>query len=519
MNTDAVIYISREELRLFYSQNRNAFKTYLFNDKESIPLYFQSDGNQFEIGYSAKIQKESNYPFSNKGYFDLIKDNSSKFLFLDGGEYPLSELLLKGIEFLFRSFYKEILHSNKTISEIREELAVVVVCDSNIQDNEINFIADSFKKNVYSNFKILRFDYLVLNYLIKYQKISTSKSFLLTNSLNGDLCVNFFKNIADKTPRISYLGENLAINPKDEIIARILFQQTVDKTGSRVNEEDELPALIELASTYSNTNRPEFRIDTTLSDGSTARPLIKMRIVEDRLSYNTNTADFNFFDSTVSKTNMPKNDIGIIVFGNIHSENFIDKLRANYNNVFVASQFSYEDYLDIILKDEYNVIQNGNYLPEEKNTKNKELHSDTASPSVPKAPNIISRNNSVDKKIPESNPKQKPISTPSAARGKIAPQKNLNKNHPPKTIGLKNIPPTPLPPPLPKSNNKPVGNIEKNSIQNKIKANPAPPAPPPLPPLPPLPVNHKIQEKKKSAKKIVIGTPAPPPAPSKSAKK
>lgn len=507
MNTDAVIYISREELRFFYSQNRNAFKTYLFNDKESIPLYFQSDGNQFDIGYSAKIQKESNYPFTYKGYFDLIKDNSSKFPFLDGEEYPISELLLKGIEFLFRNFYKEILHSNKTISEIKEELSVVVVCDSNVQDNEINFIADSFKKNAYAKFKILRFDYLVLNYLIQYQKISTSKSFLLTNSLKGDLCVNFFKKIDDKTPRLSYIGEKLAINPKDEIIARILFQQTVDKTGSRVNEEDELPALIELASTYSSSNRPEFRIDTTLSDGSSARPLIKMRIIEDRLSYNTDSADFNFFDSIIGKTNMPKNDIGIIVFGNTHSENFIDKLRANYNNVFIANKFSFEDYFDVILEDEYKVIQNGNYLSEEKNTINKELHLDTPSPIAPKAPNIPSRNNRVDKKTSESQSKEIPLSTPSATGGEIVSKNNLNKKNPPKTIGLKNIPPPPLPPPLPKSNTKPVEKIAKSSIQNNIKANPAPPAPPPLP------VKNRINEKNEPAKKIVKSSPAPPPPP------
>ena len=507
MNTYAVIYISREELRFFYSQNRNAFKTYLFNDKESIPLYFQSDGNQFDIGYSAKIQKESNYPFTYKGYFDLIKNNSSKFPFLDGEEYPIRELLLKGIEFLFRSFYREILHSDKTISEIKEELSLVVVCDSNVQDNEINFIAELFKKNAYSQFKILRFDYLVLNYLVKYQKIPVSKSFLLLNSLKGDLCVNFFKNIDDKTPRLSHVGESLAINPKDEIIARILFQQTIDKTGSRVNEKDELPALIELASIHSNSNRPEFRIDTTLSDGSKARPLIKMRVVEDRLSYNTNTADFNFFDSIVAKTNLSKNDIGIIVFGNIHSENFVDKLRANYNNVFEANKFSYEDYFDVILEDEYKVIQNGNYLSEEKNTINKELHLDTPSPIAPKAPNIPSRNNRVDKKTSESHSKEIPLSTPSTTGGEIVSKNNLNKKNPPKTIGLKNIPPPPLPPPLPKSNTKPVEKIAKSSIQNKIKANPAPPAPPPLP------VKNRINEKNEPAKKIVKSSQAPPPPP------
>lgn len=504
MNTNVIIYISREELRFFYSQNKNTFKTYLFNDKESIPLYFQSDGNQFNIGSSAKIQKESNYPFTYKGYFDLIKDNSSKFPFLDGEEYPISELLLKGIEYLFRSFHKEILHSDKTISEIKEELSLVVLCDSNVQDNEINFIAELFKKNAYSKFKILRFDYLVLNYLVKYQKISISKSFLLTNSLKGDLCVNFFKNIDDKTPRLSYVGESLAINPKDEIIARILFQQTIDKTGSRVNEEDELPALIELASIYSNSNRPEFRIDTTLSDGSKARPLIKMRVVEDTLSYSTKTADFNFFDSIVTKTNVPKNDIGIIVFGNTHSENFVDKLRANYNNVFEANKLSYEDYFDVILEDEYNVIQNGDYL--QNNSKQAEkIEQNATLTSRSKVPNIPPISNNVEPVTIKSNTKQKPQiipSTPNKESEEAKKDLNIN-NISSKAIGNKSIPP---PPPLPGKNK---GNQINESAKKVIKKSPIPPIPPILPP--PLPVKNKGEQINATAKKVIKKSSIPPP--------
>ena len=56
MNCEIVIKISKSNLQVFYSQNKNSYKTFNYEGYENIPFYVFSDGNDFEIGEPAKIK-------------------------------------------------------------------------------------------------------------------------------------------------------------------------------------------------------------------------------------------------------------------------------------------------------------------------------------------------------------------------------------------------------------------------------------------------------------------------------
>ena len=61
MNCDIVVNISRSNLRVFYSQNKNSYKSFKFQQSENIPFYVFSDGNEFEVGDSAKIKFQNHF--------------------------------------------------------------------------------------------------------------------------------------------------------------------------------------------------------------------------------------------------------------------------------------------------------------------------------------------------------------------------------------------------------------------------------------------------------------------------
>lgn len=499
MKPEIVIYLNRQELKLFYSQNESPFRNYSLNDQPNIPLYFIAESNNFELGYKAKVKYSEGNPNHFKEYFDSIRNTKAKFSYL-GQEYNLGFLLVKAVEYLLTVFAHEIEIENIHINEIKEKYSLNLVFDLDIDDNEINYTCKLFEKSGFVKLRALRHDYLVLNYMDQNREITALKSFILVTGLSTNLILSYYTSLQEKFFKFKKSGEGLAINPEDELVARILFEQTAMSTNSRTSEKDELPALIELAKKHRRP-RSEYDIFTKLSDGSSKRVIIQKRVIDQKLSRISSAVDAQFVEVAANGQDIPISQIGIVVFGEIHSKVFVEKLHTFSNHVFIA-EHPMEDYFNQFINDS-EVINKGDFLNLEKSNSNKA-----------KAASNLSNPPKSSIKVPEPTPVRSKSTTPPPA----TPRRPLPP--PPRPTNTKTTTPPPppprrpLPPPPPPANTRATKStpppVKKSSVASKAPISPAP-APRKAPPPP-------IARSSASPPPLPTKKTGPPPLPKKSKK-
>jgi len=490
MNCELVINISRFNLQVFYSQNKNSYKTFKYGSSENIPFYVFSDGNDFEIGDSAKIKCQNHLENSFFDYFNLIKDKNSTFLFLDGEEKKMSFLLTFTIDKIIKELFKFLLIGDD-LSEIRDSVKLNLVFSSDISDVEINFLVDIFENFGYKKCKFLSSSYIILNYLDNNRKIGafkdsnsnmgSFKGYVVIDAIDNNLQIDFFDSLNKKYPKLHEEGKDLANDPKVLIIAKEMYQQAADATDSLTLLETELPQLIPLAQKYATTDKAEFRVEVVLTDGKSKKVKIKMRSINDKVSYLSNfTKDFDLVKSLVKKSNLGNTDIAFVIKQSVVSQNFLDKLKSNYNN-FYFSDSEFVDIVELFISSE-EVINQGDFAFKITNT---EQLVDNSKQIVVKPTSSLESKPSVPSSIPQSHPKDPPSVNP-------IPKTKIKSGNVPKKS-----PPPPPPPPSPKAKmvNKP---LTKN---NKVNSPPPPPSPKAKMVNKPLTKNNKVN-------------PPPPPPPS-----
>ena len=490
MKVEIVINISRTSIQFFYSQNGNSFKPFKYENQELIPFYIFADGDEFQLGETAKLKHQNHLPNCFHNYFDLIKKPNQKYLFLDGEKKQIKQLLVHTCETVLNSLLDKLLISEH-LSDLKSSLHLNLLFSSDITDDQINFAANLFKEHGYLKAKYIYGNYLILNYLDNNRKIgafkdSTSnmgafKGYLTIDALDNNLYIDFFNSLDKKYPKIADVGEDLASDPKVKLIARELFKQTADVTGSLTTEESELPHLIPLAQKYADSTKAEFKVKVTLSDGASKNVKIRMSKINNKLDYLSNfTKDVDLVNVIVKKSKIENTDLAIVVNSSVRSKNFVSNLRSNYNNVY----HSKEDLIDILdlFNEHKKVIENGDFVSINSAPK-KETKSST---KEPKNPEKLANTAQVF-------PPKKQSSRPSAPSRSSAPSR----------------PPAPPRPPKPSFSSKSNSSAKKSNTQK-----PSSTTRPPRPPRPGEVVRNSGTKKISTApSKAKTGKKLPPPPP------
>ncbi|SRX56214.1 hypothetical protein [Aequorivita sp. CIP111184] len=486
MNFDIAIYISRNNLSFYFSQNKGEYKIYEFENEPVIPLYFYCEESDFKIGHSAKLKFERSFTKTYFDYFKLIKDIDSSFKFYSK-EKKYKDLLLLGIEYLINNFLKEVLMSSNNVADIREKINLNLVFASDIMQNEINFVGDLFIAANYKNLKLIYLNYLLINYLDKYRrigaykdiqgKIGAYKGYLLIDGLDNNLYIDFYNELSSKTPKFNKIGKDLANDPKNRIIAKILFDLAVLKSGSLVNEKNELIRLLPLAKKYSNTTKSEPLITVELSDGSIEKVRLKMKKVKEVLSYEANfTKDFDLVKECEQNAKVANLDLLVVFKKTVTSLNFLDKIKSHYNNVYHCNE-EIEEIFELFISSP-DIISIGDFSTK-KDLNRKETSISTASLKSGETSGENQTSKLSDQKLKVSEPsiidKKKSdsfvISTPK--RPPPPPPMKVNGN---KTLETnENSKPKPPPPPPP-----PIRVNDNKTSEPKAISKPKPPPPPPL---------------------------------------
>lgn len=492
MKIDIVLKLSKSFIQIYFSQNKSEFRLYNYESNPITPLYFFSNKQEFIIGEKAKLRYESNYDDSYKGYFNLIKNTTSEFTFIDNNKYKYKELIVYGLETILNSFLREILLVDKSLKDLKDQINLILICDSDIEEFEIIFL-DNLIKNEYENYSIYRLDILLINFLDLKRKTAAHKNYLTLTGIESNLYINLYDNIISKSPKLSDIGLGLAINPKDKVIAELIFDQIIQRTGSRVKIESEINSLINLAEQYTKSDKREFYVrGAKLSDGSSADVKIKMAFVDHKISFDSNSKDFQLISHFIKSKKVNNADLGIVLFGNISSDSLINKLKSNYNNIYFF-QDEFDEVLSFLKGNIVN-LKSLNYCENNQVEKNILLNTDDTNKGV------INKNNSSELNIPAKKESGHKLVSTNSDKKSFSP---------------------PPPPPLAVNNKSKALNI-KPVVQNKKNAStPPPPPPPPIKRNTTAKVITPIPDKNKSIKppaplqKKTNSIKSPPPLPNK----
>jgi len=495
MSNEIILLIKRNKIELFYCQNNSEYRSYKPDGTNEIPMYFFSDGSTFQIGKNAKTKfdNKNNEAYSN--YFDLIKEVDKQFKFIGGVKQPIKNIFIRGVEFLINEFLKNILYSNKNIYQIKNELKFNLVFHNDVNENEIDFLSNLFIKEGFTNTKAFYFNYLVLNYLDVNRKIGRFKGYITVDSISNNLNLSYYDSLKRNHSKIFDIGKNLATRPEINIIANLLSEIAIDKSGSLVEKDKEIPFLLETAELALKRleTKKEIYVEVNLSDESNAKVKLKKSIIDEKTQYQTQfSQDLSFLQEFSKKTHLQQTDFIVILNKSVVNQGFIDKVRSNFpHDHFLDVEF-YE-ILELFIKN-HKIIENGNLIEfkSKKSIKSEKLvQSKSTKPEIKTTtktiPSSIGDNSS---KVQKSTPPPPP-----------PPPKPLGRVKPTTKRAIKKTPPPPPPAPT-----KTIG--KKKPVKNsKVNAQTGPRKPPPPPPPPPL----KIKNKKKPLRNISGKMPPPIP--------
>jgi len=478
---DVYILIGKSRIKLLYSQNKKDLRCFDYNEKSYTPFYFYSDNTSSIIGENAKTKFFNGDQNAYGNYFELIKAKNSTFNFF-GNEQNIKLIIVRAIEKLINEFLNEIIFSSKNVYELKDEINLKLVYYSDINENEINLVNDLFKKEGFSKIEAYNYNFLLLNYLDSNRKIGFFKGYIVSDSIDDNLHLSFHDVLTSNTYKTKDVGDNIATNPMIDIIANRLVGFAIEKTGFNldVKKEKEIHKELFTEVVEKLKTKKEFYQPIKLSNGSTEKVKIKLSQINSTLMTQSHfTKDFGYIQQFHEKTGLQQSDVIFILHGDIHSNQYTDKIKSNYAHVYVSDEPSAEILRLFYTKE--NCAKSGD-LAQVAETKNETL----TPASTPVAKTNVKR--------PPIQPPKPSVPRPRPVTAKVLPRKTARR------------PPTPPPPPpkpsIVSKSAKP--SKTKNNISNKVLSSPKISAPPALP-------------KKKSIKQPTIGS--PPPLPKNSVQK
>jgi hypothetical protein len=511
MNTDLFLLVGRRKLKLLYCQNKVDIREYEHENNTHIPFYFYSNNNgDILLGESAKNKFKNLDKDAYHNYFDLIKNVNKKFSFF-GEKQKIDKIIVRATEYIINEFLKNVLFSDETVYDLKEKLNISLIFYNDVSENEITFVNSVFIKEGYKKIKSFYYNYLLLNFLDKNRKIGSFKGYIIADSIDNNLHLNYFDDLNRKQYKNNAIGKNLAVDPKMKLLGSTIINLAIEKSRSLVNPDDEAKkheAIFKEA--YKKYNiKPEFSIHITLSDGAEATVKIKKSRIRDKLTFAGEfTKDFSFLDHFYDKTGIQQSEMIFILHKDIHSDNFSEKIKSNYTNVYHSTELSSEIF-QLFYKN-INCANNGNLTSNniESNTK----------PKLPS--NLVDEHKNINiKQTPEISVKStakhseiKKVKTVSS-KTKTAPSAP-----PPPPSRRPSAPPRPPRPPRKPSaskninqttslSSKPKNIKNKNDVSVKKIVNLSPP------PLPEKKAQNSSIKRKKNIRRPSV--PPPPPMPKK----
>jgi len=409
MNYCVIVKISKSKISFWYQIEGSKQTPLAIKGVYEMPLSFYVSDSDFIIGTYARDRALSGDLNAFDNYFELIKDPSKVFYFIND-QRPTKQLLYFGIEKYLSHFLREVIFSSEwSIESHRPTFPLRFWFEQDLAENERNLVISLFIEAGYVNIEEIAYTSYLLDVLMTENVINNKNSILLLTGIDNNLYIEFYSNkLKNLISRIRI--EGVGSDPRCRLMAELMFEDiSINYPHLFLNHDKEVSILLTEAKKVIQDNKPIAMGTTVLSNGMVCEYNVHHKAMEERLIYFTGDSKIlSEIDSLLKINSIYSTNVDILLLGvDINTDYFIERLRKKFPNVNGVNPKVYNETINLILLE----IAESGYL---------------AKRIIPDAPPVLPGKNTFTSSLKEA----KPILPP------------FNKKEPEKTI-------VKLPPPLP----------------------------------------------------------------------
>lgn len=231
---------------------------------QPLAFFCQPNGN-IVIGDQAlyAVRTETENAYGN--YFDNLGKNLTYSIC--GKDKMLNYLLLDASELLFRDFFSSVLFNTLgPLDNNRSSMPLVIVCDSDVDDNEKAYIRDLFQKGGYVKLVVTQYDQFVEEYVEAILSKQYGCDQVLSVLCDGD---DMTFTLIDAIHAFPYKKERLpklGIDPRVDYVSNQLWN-AVCYQNPFLNKDREWQVIQDTAKQFLNSGVPQCHSKIALSDG------------------------------------------------------------------------------------------------------------------------------------------------------------------------------------------------------------------------------------------------------------
>lgn len=264
-----IIFISHRSISFEYFQRDGAGKVVPLpygSCQWPEPMAFYSSTMETKIGREASSAYHSGTPNAFFGYFEHLRKNLH---YTRGGvQKQFGKILLDAAEEVFVSFFREQLLNNRgDLSANRHSMPVMIVCEEDVNDNEMAHLVKLFRDAGYGKAKVVSYKQFVERYARETLARDYACDYALEVWTEGADLTMALIDLRNHTDSPTVLLEGLGRDPRLDFIKDKIWSDMLGFNGFliRANEED---AIERAALEFLNGTDAFFDGRIIASDGS-----------------------------------------------------------------------------------------------------------------------------------------------------------------------------------------------------------------------------------------------------------
>lgn len=233
------------------------------------PLAFYCSPTGVIIGNDAARAARSGVVNAFDNYFSQVSSGATYTI--GNQEKNLVYLLLDASEQIFRDFYKSVLLGRKgSLEDNRVSMPLTIVCESDIEPNEVANITGLFRDSGYSRVRVVSYDTYIDQYIREHLARTYSFDHVLVAWSEGeDLALTLFDH-NDATPPMMTVLKGLGKDPRMEYVKNLVWEDVRGQNPWLQRQYEEI-ALEKVAHDFLASKDPLVNDKIVLSDGQKYR--------------------------------------------------------------------------------------------------------------------------------------------------------------------------------------------------------------------------------------------------------
>ncbi len=330
MTYAVVIHLTSKNVKMLYTIGKNAFAYYpLDNNVSEMPLAFYVSGDQLSMGEYAVQRAREKDPNAYTDYFSLL-DSSDTFS-LNGGQYSLSMLLVKGMEPYLTSFLKDKISVPEfDIERAYNEMPLFLSFADEVLPEKASQVCDTFYEEGFHCATQVS-----INDILFSTMSNNDRGKVILSGRKDSLYVSFYPYKAQPAA-FTHKIDGVGLDPRYRICANYIYEQLCEKhPGIVISKEANWETLQQESQKVMESDSAIYMGQVYLNEGVTLDYMIMKMKLNALLANDTGAQNvLSEVEHVIYDANIQPSQIDLVLEGSVNTDYFIKLFKQHFSQVF-----------------------------------------------------------------------------------------------------------------------------------------------------------------------------------------